>query len=323
MAKQTTKKNQVTKNTNQTDQPALIGPNKVITLTVEAKDAAKAYQKSLAKLAGQVKIAGFRKGMVPTHLAEKELGETTIIDHALEIVIPPLYKTEVVDKKLESLTQPEFKAVKLEKDSDWVVEIHLAQKPEINLKDLQKIVKEGKKSGQEEAKKQEKESKDHKHHDHDDHEGHNHDHDHDHQQPSTEDIILTNIYQKLVTSLKPVLPELLVKEEVRAELQSLVSRLQSLNLTLDKYLQQQGMVYDDLTNHLAISAVGRLQLMFILDAISLEANLEATDAQVEAEIQKIAPKSDAKDTKKPDPQYVEYVRQNLKRRLLSEYLLKM
>jgi trigger factor len=92
---------------------------------------------------------------------------------------------------------------------------------------------------------------------------------------------------------------------------------------LDKYLQQQGMVYDDLTNHLAISAVGRLQLMFILDAISLEANLEATDAQVEAEIQKIAPKSDAKDTKKPDPQYVEYVRQNLKRRLLSEYLLKM
>jgi len=301
--------------TTQKTEPALIGPNTVITLTVDAKTAAAAYQKALGRLAKQIKVPGFRKGKVPTHLAEKELNPSAIIDQALETVIPPLYQSEVVDKKLESLTQPEFKAVKLDKNSDWIVEVHLAQKPKIIIKDLKKNVKAGKKVAEAEIKKQREhiaeiaklgETKNH--------EGHHH--------PSEEDITLTHIYQQLVTNLRPTLPELLVKEEVRADLQNLVQRLQSLNLTLDDYLKQQNMTYEDLTNQMAVAAVGRLQLMFILDAISEQEKFEVTEAELKTELKKRSTQDNNPDKNlEKDPRYLDFVRQTLKREKLTQYLL--
>lgn len=291
----------------QKTKPELIGPNTTIKLTVDAKTAASAYQKTLGRLAKEIKIHGFRKGKVPAHLAEKELGTQAIVDRALEIVIPPLYQSEVVDKKLESLTQPEFKAIKIDKDSEWIVEVHLAQRPKIIVTDLKKIVKEGKKAADEEIKKQKKhivETKDHK----------------GHQHPTDEDIILTNIYQNLVTSIRPTLPELLVKEGVRAELNNLVQRLRSLNLTLDDYLKQQGITYEDLTNQMAVSSVGRLQLMFILDAISEQEKLEVSDSEVKSEMAKMS-KSNKNQDPKTDVRYLDYVKQNLKRNKLTQYLL--
>lgn len=301
--------------TTQKTESALIGPNTVITLTVDAKTAATAYQKALGRLAKQIKVPGFRKGKVPTHLAEKELNPSAIIDQALETVIPPLYQSEVVDKKLESLTQPEFKAVKLDKNSDWIVEVHLAQKPKIIIKDLKKNVKAGKKVAEAEIKKQREhiaeiaklgETKNH--------EGHHH--------PSEEDITLTHIYQRLVTNLRPTLPELLVKEEVRADLQNLVQRLQSLNLTLDDYLKQQNMTYEDLTNQMAVAAVGRLQLMFILDAISEQEKFEVTEAELKTELKKRSTQDNNPDKNlEKDPRYLDFVRQTLKREKLTQYLL--
>lgn len=304
-AKKTTKK--------AAQEPALIGPNTVITITVPAKDAQAAYDKALRRLSQNVKSSGFRAGKVPLSLAEKQIGSETIIEHALELVVPPLYEQEMQGKDIKPLTRPELKAVSLEKGNDWTVEIHLAEKPTINLKGYQKAVAAGKKAAKEELKKQKAELKKHMESTKD-HEGHNH------TLPSEEDVTLTNIYQQLVTSIKPTLPELLVKEEVRADLQNLVQRLESLNLKLDDYLKQQGMQYDDLTNQLAISALGRLQLMFILEAIAAEEKITVSDEEVTAEIEKTQD-ADTKKQQLADDRYKSYLRQTLKRDKLAQYLL--
>ena len=303
--KKTTKK--------QATEPALIGPNTVITLTVPAKEAQAAYDKSLRKLSKNIKSSGFRAGKVPLSLAEKEIGSEAIIEQALEFVIPELYEKALEGKKIESITRPELKAVALEKGKDWTVEIHLAEKPTIDLKGFKKAVAAGKKAGQAELKKRKAELKKHLESTKD-HEGHNH------QQPSEEDILLTNIYQQLVTTIKPTLPELLVKEEVRADLQNLVKRLESLNLTLDDYLKQQGIKYDDMTNQLAVSAVGRLQLMFILEAIATDQKIEVSEEEVMAEIEKTTD-AELKKQQLADTRYKSFLRQTLKRDKLAQYLL--
>lgn len=307
------------KKSKSSNEPALIGPNTVVTLTIPAKQASEAYKKALGRLSKRVKLAGFRAGKVPTHLAEKELGSAVIIEQALEYVLPEIYQKEISSKNLKPITNPEFKAVSLEKDSDWVVEAQIAEQPTIDLKDYKKAVKEGKKAAEQEIKKLAKNKKTGHKHDHD----HDHDHHHhDHKEPSEEDILLTNIYQKLVTTLKPTLPELLVKDEVRADMQNLSRRLESLNLNIDDYLKQQGMSYDDLTNQLAVSAIGRLQLMFILEAISVEAKLEITDKEVEAEINKTEDKQQ-KQQMMQDDRYKNFLKQTLKRDKLASYLLSL
>lgn len=309
-------------------EPALIGPNHVVTLKIDAKTASSAYQKILNKLAKRVKLPGFRQGKVPTHLAEQELDQTAIFNEALEIVIPPLYKSEIVDKKLESLAQPEFKPTKLVKNSDWEVEVHLAPRPQITIKNLKQIVKKGKENAKEEIKKQQDHLKKTKHnHDHDSHE--NQPHSHNHQHPSEEDITLTNIYQQLVSQIRPTLPELLVKEEVRAELENLVRRLQSISLTIDDYLKQQNISYDELTNQMAVASVGRLQLMLILDEIANQEKMEVLETEIDDEIKKNtsqektkAPQANNKELEK-NPEYRNFVRQTLQRDKLTKYLLSL
>lgn len=92
------------------------------------------------------------------------------------------------------------------------------------------------------------------------------------------------IYSALVTSVRPAIPELLVKQEATNQLRQLGEQLERFNLTFETFLQQRNMTQDQLTNQVAAEALSRLQLAFIIDAIVVEQKLQPTEKDIEKEM---------------------------------------
>ncbi|HNS65652.1 MAG TPA: hypothetical protein PKJ26_04105, partial [Candidatus Woesebacteria bacterium] len=119
---------------------------------------------------------------------------------------------------------------------------------------------------------------------------------------------------------KPQLPELLVKQQTRRELERLVQELQSMKLTLDDFLSRNNQTFEQLSGNIAARAVGQLQLEFILQAISQQAEITVTEAEIEEVIAKIGDEKVRKE-KQTETHYLEAIREHLSRKKLFDHLL--
>lgn len=298
-------------------QKPLIGANTVVTLTIPANDAQAAYTKALKKLAKTVKAAGFRKGKVPAKVAEEHLKPETIIEEALQTVIPELYTAAIKKENLQPLTYPEFKPVSLNKGEDWVVEAYVAQRPTINLSGYKKIVAKANKDAIAELEKQAKElekhiaeSKDEKH-------------EHSHAQPSQEEqknFRIQFVYKVLVQEIKPEIQELLVKEETRYDLEQLATQLKQFNIPFEKFLQQRKLTFEQLSNELAAGALARLQTAFIIDEVAKTEKLTVEKADLTAAFEKVTDKK-LRAQQESDPRYIDMMSQTILRQKVADHLL--
>lgn len=317
-----------------------IAPNTILTITIPAAEAEVAYKKALNQLKQNVTIPGFRKGQAPTKLAEEKIGEAELIDQALQMTVPDKYHEAIQKEKKQPLTHPEFKPIELKRGQDWVLEAHIAEAPQVNLKGYKEAVKAAKKEAKkhldeqleqtkkamkkasQEAKKAKKNSGQSTG---DTHEHDAHNHDHVPPEPTPEQIEehqLQHIYQALIEKSGPAIPELLLKEEVRYDLNQLAQRLESMNFSIELFLKQRGMTFDQLSGQLAAEALGRLQLTFVLNAIAEETKLAVEEKEIDEQVDKI---EDAKlrEEQRQNQEYRALLRQTLKRRKVVDYLLKV
>ncbi len=314
--KKTTKK--AVKTETPTEKP-LISANTVIILTIPAKEAQAAYNKALGKLAKKVTVAGFRKGKVPAKVAEENLKLEAVIEEALQTVIPELYTKELEKSGLKPLTYPEFNPTSLEKGKDWVVEAHIAVRPEINVKGYEKIVVKAQKDAQKELDTQIAEMKKHVE------ESKGEEHNHSHAEPSEQekkDFITQYIYRELVQNIKPQIQELLVKEETRYDLENLAKQLKQFNIPFEKFLEQRKMTFEQLSNELAAGALARLQIAFIIDEVSKTAKLTVEKADLDEAFAKITDKN-LKKQQETDPRYREMMSQTILRQKVAQHLLSL
>lgn len=318
--KKTTKKTPVKKTTkSEKQEKPLIAENTVITLTVPAQEATEAYNQALKKLAKKVSVSGFRKGKVPAKVAEEHLKPESIIEEALQIVIPDLYTKALEKSGYKPLTYPEFRPVSLDKGADWVVEAYIAQRPEIALKGYEKVVKSAQKAAQKELDEQIKAAKKHAEECKDDK------HNHDNTEPSEEEkknFIVQYIYRELVKELKPQIQELLVKEETRYDLEQLAQQLKQFNIPFEKFLQQRGMTFEQLSNELAAGALARLQTAFLIDEIAKEAKLTVEKEDLDAAFAKVSDEKLRKQ-QETDPRYVDMMSQTILRQKVADHLLSL
>jgi FKBP-type peptidyl-prolyl cis-trans isomerase (trigger factor) len=293
------------------DAPSLIAPNTVISITIPWTKAQSAYQKARSKVAQTVKIAGFRKGKVPPDVAEKMLGTAEIIEKALEHVLPEAYVEQIKAENKKPLTQPMFRGVSLEVGKDWIIEAEIAERPEVKVGEYKKIVKEARHHVDEELKKREVEKSS--------------------KTPATQpapelteaqkrDFTLQHIYQHLIEAIKPRIPELLVRREVEYDLEQLSNQLKSINMTFEQYLERRAISQDMLTQQMALSALGRLQLLFIVDTIAQENKLEVTEAEVEKYITEKVEENMRKQYS-ASPEYRRLLGQTILRQNVAEHLL--
>lgn len=295
-------------------QPSVIGPNTTITLTLAWKDVKPAYAKTLKHLAGHVKNPGFRPGKVPPKIAEEIIGYSKLVEDTLKELLPQAYQDEIAKRDIHPITQPEFNPIAIEKEKDWVIEAQVAEKPEVKIDGYEKLVKAGKKTAKTELEEYEKQ------HDHKDDKV-DAEHEKKHEDDKKE-IVLKNIFKELILGLRPIMPELLVKEEVRAELEKLVKSLRQFQLTLDDYLAKRQMTFENLTTEITTQVLGQLQIEFILEKISESKKFPIKDEDYNTYYERIQDEATRKQYQ-DNPEYRAYLTRILTRDKVVDHLLNM
>lgn len=102
----------------------------VLEITVEADDVKKAYKEGAKKLADRVNIPGFRKGKVPAGVLEKHVGEGSIIEEAIDILLPEAYGKALDEHELEPIDKPNIEVVSIEKEGPFVFKAEVTLVPE-------------------------------------------------------------------------------------------------------------------------------------------------------------------------------------------------
>jgi len=323
-----------TKKTTKKKEQSLIAPNTIIKLTIPSKKIQETYQKNLKKMASKIKTDGFRKGKAPLKIAEEKIGKNKIIDQVLQELVPAYYQEAIKKDKKTPLTNPRFNPLKLKLGENFELEAHFAEKPEVKLGTYKKIVKNAKTKAEKEIKAAEKEVKKTKPVE-----------DQgelrskrgypgvkktkagkDQKTETTklsdaqkQDMTLQLVFKDLITELKPAIPQLLVEEETEKELKKFAQNLSSMKIELEDYLKSQQMTFESLSNQMAASSLGRLQLEFILGQISEEEKIEVTQDEIKKKIDTV---EDAQIKKKmeKDAYYQAYLKSMISRQKVIDFI---
>jgi trigger factor len=109
-----------------------------LTINVDEQFITPYKQAVLKRLKKDLKIAGFRPGMAPDNIAEKELGEARVQAEVLEEVIMHAYSRGVRDEKLETVASPKITLKKFVPYTDLEFEAEAPIMPKISI-DLTKL----------------------------------------------------------------------------------------------------------------------------------------------------------------------------------------
>jgi FKBP-type peptidyl-prolyl cis-trans isomerase (trigger factor) len=248
-------------------EPSMIAENSKITFKISKEKAQAAYQQTLLKFARTTASPGFRKGKAPLEIVESIVGKYKLLEKTFEVVAPDAYYDAVIAQKRHPITNPEFNPIKLDMSADWEIEAYFAERPEIKLGDYKKTVTAAIKTADKEladaakANAQAPETKT----------GEKPKEPTPEQQKTIErETKLKHIFKELVYSVKPMVPELLVRQETRFELDNLLRQLEQFGLKLENYIAKRQITTEVLSQELAATALGRLQLEFVLGAIANE-----------------------------------------------------
>jgi trigger factor len=107
-------------------------------LTIEAEDSElnKSLDEAYHHLVNEVSIPGFRKGKAPRAVLVQHIGKKSLLEEALEHLIPQLYKQAIESQELEPITGPEIEVSGTE---PLVFKATVSLKPEVKLGDYHSI----------------------------------------------------------------------------------------------------------------------------------------------------------------------------------------
>ncbi|MGE5371497.1 MAG: trigger factor [Solirubrobacterales bacterium] len=108
-------------------------------IEVDADQLEAALQKSFRKVSARVNIPGFRKGKAPRTVVEAFVGRETLINEALEEVIPVAYEQAVTETEIEPVADPRIELVQAEDGKPLVFKANVVVKPEVKLGDVDHI----------------------------------------------------------------------------------------------------------------------------------------------------------------------------------------
>jgi FKBP-type peptidyl-prolyl cis-trans isomerase (trigger factor) len=299
-------------------QSDLIAPNSKVIITIKWEVAKVAYDKAVKQNAKKIKVDGFRKGKVPAKIAQEHLDPAFLVEKALQEILPDAYFDAIEKENKKPITHPDFRPVSIEMNSDWQIEASFAELPEVKLGKYQDIVKKAKKSAEkiiaDEEKDLKKSSKEKS--------AEKKDQKLELTENQKKEASLHQIFKNLAEEIKPKVPELLLQQETRREFDELVKNLGQMNLKPEEYLEKRGMTIEQLSNELAMIALGRLQLDLILGEIAKQQKYEATKEDVANYLSKI---EDEKTRKylEANTQYQEQIKLTVIRQKVVEYLLNL
>ena len=84
------------------------------------------------------------------------------------------------------------------------------------------------------------------------------------------------------------IPEAMISTQCETMVEEFAQRIAQSGLTMEQYLQFSGMTVDQLKEQVRPEALTRIQSSLVLEQIAKDENIEVTDADVDAEVEKMA-----------------------------------
>ena len=109
------------------------GPfERLMTLHIDESELENAKSAAARKLAGQMKIKGFRPGKAPRQVVERMVGEETLRREAIDEALPELVGAAIMETELAPVTPPQVAEIRDGDDGAVVVDIKLTLWPELD-----------------------------------------------------------------------------------------------------------------------------------------------------------------------------------------------
>ena len=94
--------------------------------------------------------------------------------------------------------------------------------------------------------------------------------------------------QKIIDKSKMDIPEAMIQTQCETMVNEFAQRIAQSGLSMDQYLQFSGMTVDQLMEQVRPDAESRIKSSLVLEQIAKDENIEVTDADIDAEIEKMA-----------------------------------
>jgi len=107
-------------------------------LTIEADlaEVEESLDKSYRKLVHRTRVPGFRKGKAPRDVLERHIGRDSLIEDALNTLVPEAYEWAIKEEKLEAIAQPQ---IEVEKTEPLLFKAIVPLKPRVELGDYHSV----------------------------------------------------------------------------------------------------------------------------------------------------------------------------------------
>lgn len=266
-----------------------------LTITIPAQKVKEDFAKIKEEALKEVSVPGFRKGKAPKKIAEKQLDEDKLTEALFNRLIPPAYAEAIEKEKIRPIIPPQLKVLSFKKDADLVFEAKTAERPEVKLGTYKSALKElkGKVIFGPDGKPLKGGAK------------------------ATAAQVLEKLRE--ITELK--IPPILIEQEVRRMLSTLLDQTQTLGITVDQYLSSQGKTADQLRKEYRETAEKNLKDEFIISEIAKEEKIEVNSKEIEEAIE-ATPDEKTREAFSQDRGRA-YIEDILRKRKTIEHLLRL
>ncbi len=110
-----------------------------MTIELSSEELAPFLKKASARLSEKNKIAGFRPGLAPYDIVEKQLGMMAIYEEAVEDILNHSYFKAIKENKLAPIEQPKVEILKFAPQNPFIYKAEFSVFPKVTVGDYQKI----------------------------------------------------------------------------------------------------------------------------------------------------------------------------------------
>jgi len=100
---------------------------------IDAAQFTKAVDSAFRKVNQRVTIPGFRRGKAPRVMFERMYGKESLVQEAVEDLLPQAYAAAVLEGKVQPIDQPEIESVQAEEGKPFVFKGKVQVRPEVTL----------------------------------------------------------------------------------------------------------------------------------------------------------------------------------------------
>lgn len=232
-----------------------------ITFTIPFALVKKVQDETIVELAKDIEMPGFRRGMAPVSKAAEKIPQGKIIEHALAHILPKALSDAVTENKLKIAIYPKFELISAEENKDWQIRGITCELPEVILGDYKKEIAGALRANSIIVPGKEKD-----------------------ESASAEGIRAKKegiVIKTLLTSVKVIIPKILIEEEADSRLSQLLARIEKLGLALESYLASIGKKAEDLRADYAQQAREAIALDLILSKIAENENITISDKEID------------------------------------------